>query len=401
MLLAGNFAGALAGGLFFLAASHYLTLADMGLYAGAISVNWIASGMLGTGLGIGVVRLVADHLQNNERSRAAGILAGSELIILLVTILALFGWWLIADSKLVRNISLAPFMLWIIAWTGSRSFVEGLRAGLLAEQKYRDVSVFLSVGAIINLVALIILLVGFDPTLEGFLFAHVAGMTAFAVIGIVFLRALGKDGITLDRTLIRDLLHYARWPIFSESAKLLQIHLGPILLLSMAGAEAAGLFTLGRYPAFVFGIVLLSLYQYLLPEATHSPVNDQPHRLRELRLAALIGILMLIGAVLVYPLLPLLGTKFETAGPLFLINTLDFAIIVLIIPMEALFHGLHKPYLELISSLVRLIALFALAMWLIPVGGAIAMAWSHVISAIVAVLAAWWLLKRRSDLHSA
>jgi O-antigen/teichoic acid export membrane protein len=93
------------------------------------------------------------------------------------------------------------------------------------------------------------------------------------------------------------LLRYARWPASSEGTRLLQANLGPILLVPLAGSGAAGLFGVARYPAYLFEVVAVSLYQYWLPEASRAGCqgNIRGYLKTQLMFAGAIGLAMVLG----------------------------------------------------------------------------------------------------------
>jgi O-antigen/teichoic acid export membrane protein len=181
----------------------------------------------------------------------------------------------------------------------------------------------------------------------------------------------------------------------SEGTRLLQTNLGPPILVSLAGATQAGLFGMGRYPAYVFDVIAVSLYQYWLAKAVQVPdqASMRGYIGRQLRLAGTLGIAMVASAFAVQPFLPLLGENFARAGLLFVLSSVDFALILLVRPMETVFHGLRRPRLELAQRTMSLPILFVAAWLLAPRWGAVGMAGAH-ISASVMSLAVGALLLR-------
>jgi O-antigen/teichoic acid export membrane protein len=218
-----------------------------------------------------------------------------------------------------------------------------------------------------------------------------------AILGIYFfLRDLGLPGDWSLRSTWMDLLRYARWPASSEGTRLLQANLGPLILVPLAGSGAAGLFGVARYPAYLFEIVAVSLYQYWLPEASRKGEegNIGAYLRRQMLLASTIGVAMVLAAVGCRPFLPLLGENFAAAAPLFVLNAVDFALFLLTRPIESVFHGLRKPQLELWPRLAR-IPLLAIAAWFfVPSGGAPAMVWAYVITGLVVLGLGSWLVSK-------
>ena len=90
-------------------------------------------------------------------------------------------------------------------------------------------------------------------------------------------------------------------------------------------------------------------------------------------------------------------SPFAEAAPLFVLNVLDFAILLLVRPAESTYHGLRKPWLEWIQrgAVLPVLVLFG---WLLgPRFGAHGMIWTQIIGGIAALVAAAFLLRGRLD----
>ena len=394
-LLAGNLLGAFVGGAFFLYASWNFDLPEMGRYSVAISIQWVAVGLLGNGLS------TAGHLQLGDRRTAANIVFGALVIVLAVgaTAVALL---LIADDHFAGAGYLSGRLLALVAlWTVARAILDITRNGLLAQQKYAGAARLTILSAFTGACALLAILQLGELTLGKLLVAHVVGLGVAAVLGILFLKDLGMPRWADVPATWPGLLRYARWPASSEGTRLLQANMGPLILVPLAGAGAAGLFGVARYPAYLFEVVAVSLYQYWLPEASiREKQNNLGAYLRlQMLLAAAIGLAMVLGAAVCSPFLPLLGENFAAASPLFVLNAVDFSLFLLTRPIDSVFHGLRKPHLELWPRLAR-IPMLGIAAWLlVPEGGALGMVWAHVITGVITLVLAGWLVWRELRLR--
>ncbi|MGE4605742.1 MAG: hypothetical protein AAEJ52_03265 [Myxococcota bacterium] len=270
---------------------------------------------------------------------------------------------------------------------------------MLAQKNFTRAAVLMVVSGVTGLAALGLMLVSGPFTLSRLLTAHAAGLSSAAAVGIVLLQPLWRSGLTLPAGRYRAFLRYSGWPALSEGTRLLQANLGPLVLVALAGSAQAGLFGLGRYPAMFFEVIAISLYQYWLPTAVQQQGTDGLVRFlgSQMRLAALVGFGMVVLAVIGRPVIPLLGENFAAAAHLFVLNTLDFALFVLIRPIETTFHGLYKPWLELLPRLARLVLLLGVAFVLAPRFGAIGMVWAQVFSGLAGLLIAFGLLWRTLD----
>ncbi len=381
--------------MFFLTASWTFTLAEMGVYVLAISVQWLLVALLGTGMGIAVVRLSVERFRQNDVQGAGGIAFMSAATAAAGSVLLGVVGVVAATSEI--SISFTPTLAALVAaWAGGRSVLECLRSSILAREEYGRAATLTMAGAVAGLSALGVVVVTGQLNLERILIAHAVGQVVSAIFAAWFLNSLWKARPTVSAVLFRSLMSYARWPTLSEGAKLLQSHVGPLILVMVASAEEAGLYGLGRYPAFVFGVVGLSLFQYWLPQAAHYGSN---HRLSKflrhhMRFAALTAAGMVVCAVLVTPLLPFLGANLGAGAYLMVPNAIDFGFVVLLLPLEAAFHGMNRPQLDTFVRVAKIPLLLTLAFLLSSRFGAAGMVWSQVITGVVALVIAFAVLKR-------
>ncbi len=399
MLLSGNVLGAAVGGMFFLVASWLFSLEEMGRYAVAISVQWVSFGLIGTGLSIATLRVTRDRLAADDRPGAAGVIVNALIAVCGLVLLLGTGAYALL-SAFGDRVAIAPRLAVLaIVWAGARALIDALRSGLLAQQDFPRAAILTSLSAATGLLSLVVALTTGGITVDRLLVAHAMGLSAGALAGLPLLASIGRDGIR--RGSARTLLEYARWPALSEGARLLQVNLGPLLLVGLAGPSEAGRFGMGRYPAYFFDVIAVTLYQYWLTRAIQ--ISDRSslrgYLKRQFRFASWLGLAMIGSAVLIQPFLPLLGENFAGAGTLFAISAVDFAIILLIRPIETVFHGLHRPHLELLQRALTLPVLVAAALALGSRWGAEGMAAAHIIGTGVSLALGLFLVRRA--LHAA
>jgi O-antigen/teichoic acid export membrane protein len=224
--------------------------------------------------------------------------------------------------------------------------------------------------------------------------AHTAGLLIGALGSVTLLGPLARQGVR--RVSTRELFTYARWPALSEGTRLLQVNLGAPLLSLMAGAVQAGFFGLARYPAYLFDVVAVSLYQYWLSQAVHmtDATTMRSHLLIQFRIAALLGVALVAVALLALPFFTILGEAFASVGPLFLLCALDFAIVLFVRPIESAYHGLGRPRLELVQRGVALQVLAISALLLAPRWGAVGMVGAHIIASLASLACGAFLIQR-------
>lgn len=384
LLLTGNMLGAAVGGAFFLTASWRLSLEDMGRYAAVISLQWVAFGLIGHGLGIATLRVARNRIAESDHKGALGIVAYAVLTAMSLSVItAALVYWFIEITFTSR---IAPEIAAIaILWAGARAMLECTRSGLLAEQRFaRSAALSVSSG-VAGLTALLLTLFTGEFTVVRLLGAHLLGMLGGAAAGFILLLPLARHGLHLHSAF--ELFSYARWPTLSESTRTLQVNLGAPILVALAGATEAGLFGMARYPAFLFDVAAVTLYQYWLTRAVHVPGRAEllGYVRRHMRFAGALGVAVVAGAIVAQPFLPLLGPNFANVGVLFVMCSIDFALVLLVRPIETAYHGMARPHLELIQRFAALPTLIVAAYFLVARWGAIGMVGAHITASVVSL----------------
>jgi O-antigen/teichoic acid export membrane protein len=390
ILLGSNLVGAAAGGVFFLTATWSLPLDVMGRYMLAVALQWVGVGLVGSGLSVATLRLAADRLERGDADAAAAVVRQAFRVAAgVAAVAALLG---VAAASLLPNAATPELLVWVALWAGARSAIDTVRSGLLARHDYAAAGRLMLVTAVTGLMALGAVLATGPLTLRGLLMAHACGLGAGALVAWLRYSAPALQA----RAPLAELLRYARWPSLSEGTRLLQVNLGPLILIVLAGDAAAGLFGIGRYPAYLFDVVTVSLYQFWLSRAVRPEpgASLRPFLVRQLGLAAGIGAASVLLAIVARPLVALLGGSFREAAFLLPWSALDFAILLLLRPIESVYHGLHAPRLELLQRGIALPLLLVAALLLVPEHGALGMAWAHIAAGVATLGVAGWLLRR-------
>jgi O-antigen/teichoic acid export membrane protein len=401
VLLTGNLLGAAVGGIFFLLASRRFSIDEMGRYTIAISAQFVTFGLIGTGLSIATLRLTRDRLAAGDRPGAAGTIANALTgITLMALVLSIASFFVLGLAP--TQFALVPVLAVLaILWAGARGLLDILRSGLLAQQDFSRTAILTILSAASGLIALTVVMASGEFTVRRLLIAHVLGLFGGALLSVPLLVPLTREGIR--RGSAWPLIDYARWPAASEGTRLLQGNLGALILAALAGPTQAGLFGLGRYPAYVFDVVAVTLYQFWLAKAVHVPERAamRGYLVRQLQLAGALGLAMVVTALLVQPILPILGENFGRAGSLFVLSSIDFALVLLVRPIESVFHGLRRPRLELLQRALTLPVLLLAAVVLVPRFGAMGMAGAHILASGCSLLFGGLLLHRTLTIEPA
>jgi O-antigen/teichoic acid export membrane protein len=393
MLLTGNLMGAAVGGAFFLTASRLLSLEDMGRYAVAISLQWVVFGLIGHGLGIATLRVARDRVAAGDHKGANGVVAYAVLTAASVAIIAAAAAYSLIELTGMTTFSPGRVALAIL-WAGCRAVLECTRSGLFAEQRFARSALLSVASGAAGLSALVLTLLTGEFTVVRLLGAHVLGMLGGAAAGFVLLLPLARHGVQLRGAF--EVFRYARWPALSEGTRTLQVNLGAPILVAIAGAAEAGLFGMARYPAFLFDVAAVTLYQYWLTKAVHVPRKAEllSYVRRQMRFAGLVGVGVVAAALVAQPLLPLLGPNFANVGLLFVLCSIDFALVLLVRPIESAYHGMARPRLELMQRCVALPTLLVAALVLVERWGAVGMVGAHIMASLVSVIVGTALVHR-------
>ena len=394
LLLSGNLLGAAVGGVFFLVALQRFSLDDMGRYAVAISFQWVTFGVIGTGLSIATIRFARDHFAANDREGAAGVVGlAATAVVGMTVVLAATSYGVLAWIQPVLHWNPVIGMLAVL-WAGARALLDTLRSSLLAQQDFWRTAILSVASAMTGLAALAVVMLTGEFTVTRILIAHTLGLFLGALVSVPLLGHARTDFVRSINA--RALLSYARWPAISEMLRLSQTNLGAPMLVALVGSTQAGLFGLGRYPAYVFDVIAVSLYQFWLARAVD--VGDRNamrgYVRRQIRWAVLLGIGMVALSIVIQPLLPLLDAELATAGPLFIVSTCDFAILLLIRPIETVFHGLRLPRVELLQRSIGLPVLLIMALLMVPRWGAMGMAVAQVATSVISFIFGSFLVRR-------
>jgi hypothetical protein len=287
-----------------------------------------------------------------------------------------------------------------ILWAGARALLDCVRSGLLAQQRFARAAILSAFTAVTGLGALLIVIATGEFTVTRVLTAHVGGLFSGALGSLVLLGPLAREGIRPRSA--RAVFAYARWPALSEGTRLLQVNLGAPLVALVAGAAQAGMFGLARYPAYVFDVAAVSLYQFWLAEAVQvrSAEKMREYLAPQFRVAGWLGAAMILGAIVAVPLLPLLGDAFASVGPLFFLCAVDFAIVLFVRPIESVYHGLGRPRLELVQRGVTLVVLALTALAFTSRWGALGMVGAHIVASLVSLACGALLVGRALGVSS-
>jgi O-antigen/teichoic acid export membrane protein len=393
-LLSGNLLGAAVGGVFFLTATQRFSLEEMGHYAVAISFQWVMFGIIGTGLSIATIRFARDYYAVDDRAGATSVMTQAAIgVVGLTVILAACAYGALA---LLRPwLQMNPVLgLLAVSWAGARALLDTIRSGLLAQENFLRTAILSTTSGVTGLIALSVVVLTGELTVTRILIAHVAGLFLGALASLPLVGLAGFN--TIRRASFRTLVSYARWPAISEGLRLLQTNLGAPLLVALTGSAQAGVFGLGRYPAYVFDVIAVSLYQFWLARAVRVTSHEsmRGYIKRQSVWAGGLGIAMVTASVLAQPLLPLLDEDLALAGPLFVLSAIDFAILLMIRPIETAFHGLRRPRLELMQRSIGIPVLLLVALMLAPTLESIGMALAHIATSLVSLAFGWFLLHR-------
>jgi O-antigen/teichoic acid export membrane protein len=223
--------------VYFIALANALTIAEFGLFATASAAGVMLSRILAFGFVSSVYRIAA------VRPRLIGIFTAGFLVLTVMSLpaLALASWATYAvffaaamPAGAFATVIAAEALLWrptelvIIVNNGLGRFG---RAALLA-----------IIGAAVRAVAAVALLALPSPDLAGWSWTYLAANAATLAIGVAFFYP--RQPLTLKARLYFKRLPDAIWVAGAEVLFYLQMELDKLLVLSLGGAELAGIYAI-------------------------------------------------------------------------------------------------------------------------------------------------------------
>jgi O-antigen/teichoic acid export membrane protein len=228
--------------------TRYLTPEDYGMIAGFSSFVGFLTIFIGLSLH-GAVNVAFFKLKKEDLK----VYVTNALMILGVTASIVFFILLLFDSEISSRLLLEKEWLYIAILVSFSQFITLLNTTLwIAEQNSKAYTTYQLAQTVLITSLTIALVVGFGFNWEGQVMASIVSAVSFALISLVVLQKRNYFTFKYKKNDIKELLNFGLPMVPHQLAGWLQTSGDRILLLSMVGASATGLFTIG----FQIGMIL-------------------------------------------------------------------------------------------------------------------------------------------------
>ncbi|MCF6158965.1 MAG: hypothetical protein E3K32_10425 [wastewater metagenome] len=378
LVFIGNIFGAGMGFLAVLIVSRELTVNDFGLFNMAISVILITSRLSSLGMDTTMIKFTSSYLVMKKKAEAnyvfrtiflARIIISSLIAAVLFSTADALSTKIFHQSNLTSLLKLAAFGGLII------SILNNFKSVLHAYQLFRK-SVILQ------------LFVDFSKLCVVVLLTFYLKMSAFTAVAIfAFMPLLG---ITLGfqkthyelfsekkpiKNLFRQLFSYSKWMFISNICNLTLPYVGIFMISRTLGYEATGIYGLALNLAYIFPIVIYSLYSVLLPKVSRfREITEFKRYIKgSLKVSFGLGIFIIPFLFFSHSLIHFFfGPRYLGSVPVFNWFLLGYTVLIIITTIQVALHSINKPYIIAMVDIVSLLAMIFGCYILIPLLGVIA-----------------------------
>ena len=371
VLFTGNIVSAFLGFVFTLFAARALSVSDFGVLSAAINLIIIISSLTDLGISSGLVNFVSVSLSHKDQKKAdeysKAALAFKLVVSLPLILFVVFSAGFVAQKWLATGDKTISY--WVAGISLIAIFWGVLPYILQAEKKFvKSVLIDISLSfpkAVIPYAFLLFGLLNLQTALLSFAIgAGIAGVTGFVFVGTKFLKAKPGKNIYLD------LIKFSGWLGVNRIISSISGKLDIQMLAAIAGATAAGLYSIpAKLASFI--VVLASSFSAVLAPRLASFGNKDNER-RYLIKATLVLIPMVVGVIIwiiiAKPFIVFLfGIKYLPSVPVFQALAASTIPFLLSVPsVSAIIYSMKKTVFIGLFSFFQLASIFALNYIFIP-----------------------------------
>jgi len=377
--------------------TRYLTPEDYGI----IAVFTVLVSILAvfTGLSIhGAINVNFFRMQKDELKA----FIGNCLIVLNVSTFVVFILVYLLHPIIIEKLSLKIEWLFVAVILAFAQFLTTINLLLwMAEQRPKPYSVYQISQTFTVTVLSILLVVGFGMNWEGQLLATAIGTILFSVISFVFIAKRGYLIFQPNKEYIKDALKFGVPLIPHQLAGWVKTGADRIVLVSVLGATATGIYAVGYQIGMVI-LVLVTAFNkawspYMFKTLSNEPTIENKKKIVQFTYIYFVGILLFSVcfasfAELFVPYF--LGEKFVASAEFIPYFAIAFAFEGMYFMVTNYIFYMKKTYILAYVTFVTAILHVGLLYLLVNVNGAIGAAQASVISFIVAFLATWILARK-------
>ena len=372
--------------------TRYLTPEDYGLIAGFTSFVGFLTIFIGLSLH-GAINVAYFRLEKE----VLRVYIVNAFLILGLSASVVFFIVFLFNSSISERLFLEKEWLYVAVLTVVSQFITLLNTTLwIAEQNPKAYTIYQLAQTILMSSLTVILVVGFGFAWEGQVLALIVSSISFALISLFVLQKRNYFMFEYNREDIKDLLKFGIPMIPHQLSGWLQTSGDKILLLSMVGASATGLFTVGYQIGMIMGVLTSAFnrawapYMYKLLGETNLEENKiKIVKLTYIYFIAIIILILILNFISSLIFKYFLDPKFSDA--------MEFVIYILIA------NGLNGMYYMVVNYLfyTKATAILAkitfsisvlhivMSYFMINIYGAIGVAYTGVFSLLLMFLVVW------------
>ncbi|MFO0775082.1 MAG: oligosaccharide flippase family protein [Nitrospiraceae bacterium] len=387
VVFVGRVGGAGFGFVMSWAVARWMGPETFGLYSLFIVMLILGNDVLGDGLNPGVVR---DYM----RHRQTGPFYGSDVLSTALVLRLILGFPMVAGGiavavwgtrlpahyatytgpvalGLIGSLGATLLSFALAVWQARQEFVPyGLLAAAVNTLRVASAILLAAVGAF---------------SLNAVMGLHV--FFYYLCAGIALWLLWPKlAGLRITRGLLKDLMHFGKWPAIASLCFVLQSNLAvPALTYSVNPGEA-GLYAAGASLLLLIDFITVSLLTTLLPRVSQLQTQEQwrayVKRFSPLFLLMAIGLLPFI--FIVRPLIEwLFGPAYSGTVPVLQVLFFGGLGTLLTHPLYPVLYAMNRPQLFSLTQVCALLGWLLAAWWLIPRYGAVGAAWTTLLARLL------------------
>lgn len=328
-----------------------------------------------------------------------GVYIANVFIVLLFTLLMVLGSILLFSETVYENLNLSLEWQLIALLVALSQFITLINLSLwVIEQKPQAFGMYQIAQTILISTVTVILIIGFSFKWQGQLLAVSIGTILFSFISLITLYKRGYFRMKINKEYIKDFLKFGLPMIPHQLGGWLRGSGDKVLLISLLGTGATGLFAVGQQLGMIMSILMSSItkafYPVLFRKLNNGLEIDEKIKIVKITYLFFIGVII-VGIILsmlfesLYPYI--LGKKFQN-------SILLTQLIVFSFVFEGMYYSIvgYIFYFKKTAKLAKItfsvsILHVTLSIVFIKFFGVIGVAYSSIISSFIQFIAVWYL----------
>ena len=274
--------------------TKYLTPEDYGLMASFLA--FVAFLSIFIGLSVHGAVNVSFFKLSSEKLK---IYIVNAILLLLVSSSIIFVIVLLFDVTISERLLLSREWVYIAVLVSFAQFLTTLNLTLwIAEENPKPYIAYQILQTILITLLSLVLIIGYEFDWRGQVLAFIIGTVSFAMLSLVMMKKRDYLKLEYNKNNMKDLLSFGIPMIPHQLGGWLSTNGDKLLLVSLLGAAATGLFTVGYQIGMMMGIVVTAFNKawspYLYKKLSAKPTLNEKVKIVKFTYLYFIGIIVLI-----------------------------------------------------------------------------------------------------------